>query len=388
MNQQYSTPQNANISNIPRNNSKEKMQKYISSFSNFYINKNKNFLISDTQRNLAKFKSQKKPRQKDSYVKHFTENNPQNFFENNKNYSLMRNNNNNSKSKLKNKQKNKSHGLLKANLEIETNPSNNIDNISTKNNSRINTNNNNNKRYRKNISEHDLVNNILNTFTNYNFPKNLNPKINYSNYSSKKKLNYNKNKSMNNNNITNGIKKPTKSTNNTGNINRPRTASDTKLFRSMSGYSYVNNNLFYTNSFFNGDNNQITNNNYIPTWSNNPEHNNKIKNNKGPIIGKIVKNYKNNDLNCIFNMNLIPPMSPVNNIQDYFKNLYKVEYNGKKFEKSAKKEKEKDNDINDLKDLKDKKNKDEKIFSVEEIHYYYINMIQNGKKMEKKLMKK
>ena len=87
-------------------------------------------------------------------------------------------------------------------------------------------------------------------------------------------------------------------------------------------------------------------------------------------------------------MNLIPPMSPVNNIQDYFKNLYKVEYNGKKFEKSAKKEKEKDNDINDLKDLKDKKNKDEKIFSVEEIHYYYINMIQNGKKMEKKLMKK
>ena len=193
---------------------------------------------------------------------------------------------------------------------------------------------------------------------------------------------------MNNNNITNGIKKPTKSNNNTGNINRPRTASDTKLFRSMSGYSYVNNNLFYTNSFFNGDNNQITNNNYIPTWSNNPEHNNKIKNNKGPIIGKIVKNYKNNDLNCIFNMNLIPPMSPVNNIQDYFKNLYKVEYNGKKFEKSAKKEKEKDNDINDLKDLKDKKNKDEKIFSVEEIHYYYINMIQNGKKMEKKLMKK
>ena len=178
MNQHYSTPQNANISNIPRNNSKEKMQKYISSFSNFYINKNKNFLISDTQRNLAKFKSQKKPRQKDSYVKHFTENNPPNFFENNKNYSLMRNNNN-SKSKLKNKQKNKSHGLLKANLEIETNPSNNIDNISTKNNSRINTNNNNNKRYRKYISDHDLVNNILNTFTNYNFPKNTEDFIQY-----------------------------------------------------------------------------------------------------------------------------------------------------------------------------------------------------------------
>ena len=380
MNQPYSTPQNSNISNIPRNSSKEKVQKYISSFSNYYSNKNKNYLISDTQRNLIKFKSQKKPRQKDSYSKHFTENNNHNIFESNdinniklKNYSLMRNNN--SKNKLKNKQKNKSHGLLKPNFEIDTNPTTNIDNINTKNNSRLNTNNN--KRYRKNISEHDLVNNILNTFTNYNFPKNLNSKISYSNCSSKKKLSYSKNKVINTN-ATNITKK-------NNNMNRPRTSSDTKLFRSSSGYSYINNNLFYTNSFFNGDiPNQI--NNYLPTWNNNQENNSKIKNSKGPIIGKIVKNYKNNDLNCIFNMNLIPPLSQVNNIQDYFKNLYKVEYNGKKFEKNGKKEKE--SETNDAKNLRDKKNKEEKDFSVEEIHYYYINMIQNGKNMEKKLNKK
>ena len=304
--------------------------------------------------------------------------------------------------KNKNKIKNKSQSLLKPNLEIE-NP-NNIDNINSNTHSRLNTNNtnNNNKRYRKNISEHDLVNNILNTFTNYNFPKNINSKINnYSNFSSKKKISYSKNNN-------NGTKRQN---NNITNINRPRTASETKLFRSSSGYSYINNNLFYTNSFFNGFNGDIPNQiNYIPTWGNSPEFSNnngnfnsKQKNNKGPIVGKIIKNYKNNDLNCIFNMNLIPPSS-VNNIQDYFKNLYKVEYNNdnrnKKHEKNIKKEKENNNEginlkiinednkkinANKVNEIKNKKNWEE---SVEEIHYYYVHMIQSGKKLEKKLFKK
>ena len=408
------TPTN-NMANMQRSHSKEKNQKFISPFTNFSSNKNpnNNFILSENQRNINKFKSQKKQRQKDSYVRNLTENKHSTFFENNyinniklKNYSnlmiknskIMRNLN----AKNKNKIKNKSQSLLKPNLEIE-NP-NNIDNINSNTHSRLNTNNtnNNNKRYRKNISEHDLVNNILNTFTNYNFPKNINSKINnYSNFSSKKKISYSKNNN-------NGTKRQN---NNITNINRPRTASETKLFRSSSGYSYINNNLFYTNSFFNGFNGDIPNQiNYIPTWGNSPDFSNnngnfnsKQKNTKGPIVGKIIKNYKNNDLNCIFNMNLIPPSS-VNNIQDYFKNLYKVEYNNdnrnKKHEKNIKKEKENNNEginlkiinednkkinANKVNEIKNKKNWEE---SVEEIHYYYVHMIQSGKKLEKKLFKK
>ena len=427
------TPSN-NATNIQRTHSKEK-PKYISTFSNFSSNKNNNnnFILTDNQRNINKFKSQKKQRQKDSYMKNLTENKHSTFFENNiinniklKNYSnllikntkLVRNVN----PKIKNKAKNKSQSLLKPNIEIEnsnTNKiitnSNNIDNISTNTNSRLNTNNN--KRYRKNISEHDLVNNILNTFTNYNFPKNVNSKVNnYSNYSSKKRISYSKN---NNNNIAKKSLKQNNNNINNINITRPKTASDTKLFRSSSGYSYINNNLFYTNSFFNGFNNDNPNNlNYIPTWGNSPEYSNnnennnnqnsKHKNNKGPYIGKIIKNYKNNDLNCIFNMNLIPPAS-VNNIQDYFKNLYKVEYNGegknKKHNKSIKKEKDKESRENtnegislkiinedNKKIVNNKKNEinsnkiDEE--SIEEIHYYYVTMVQNGKNFEKKLNKK
>jgi hypothetical protein len=421
MNTHPITPSN-NMANLQRSHSKEKNQKFISPFTNFSSNKNlnNNFILSENQRNINKFKSQKKQRQKDSYSKNLTENKHSTFFENNninniklKNYSnlmiknskIMRNMNSKNKAKIKNK----SQSLLKPNLEIE-NP-NNIDNISTNTHSRLNTNNNNNtnnKRYRKNISEHDLVNNILNTFTNYNFPKNINSKINnYTNYSSKKKINYGKNV---NNNI-NSTKKTMKQNSNINNMNRPKTASETKLFRSSSGYSYINNNLFYTNSFFNGFNGDIPNHlNYIPTWGNSPDFannngncNSKQKNNKAPIIGKIIKNYKNNDLNCIFNMNLIPPSS-VNNIQDYFKNLYKVEYNNenrnKKHEKNIKKEKDNNSEGINLKiinednkrimgnkrnEIKNNKNWEE---SVEEIHFYYVHMVQSGKNLEKKLIKK
>ena len=436
MNNQQYTP-SSQITNIQRSHSKEKPQKIISAFSNFSTNKNhnNNYVLSENQRNINKIKSQKKLRQKDSYSKNLTENKHSTFFENNyinniklKNYSnLMIKNtkivqNMNNKSKVKTK--NKSQSLLKPNLEIETPSTNtNNDNISTNTHSRLNTNNN--RRYKKNISEHDLVNNILNTFTNYNFPKNINSKINsYTNYSNKKKISYSKNKLNSNNN--NGIKKT-----NNNNINdaRPRTVSETKLFRSSSGYSYINNNLIYTNSFFNGLNGDIPNQlNYLPTWGNNPEYtnsnintnennnnnnknnNSKQKSNKAPIIGKIIKNYKNNDLNCIFNMNLIPPVTSVNNIQDYFKNLYKVEYNGdtrnKKHDKNIKKERDKENEgtnlkiineeqkkignnkvnINEIKDNNNIKNFCEE--SVEEIHFYYIFMIQNGKNLEKNLIKK
>ena len=427
-NQQF-TPSN-NINKIKGSHSKEKTNKFLSTFNNFSSNQNQitNFILSENQRNINKFKSQKKLRQKDSYSKNLTENKHSTFFDSNninniklKNYSnimiknskLIRNMN----SKNKYKTKNKSQSLLKPNIEIETpnstNTNHNIDNMSTNAHSRLNTNNNtNNKRYKKNISEHDLVNNILNTFTNYNFPKNLNTKINnYTNFSNKKKLSYNKNKLGNNNiNNNNDMKRSLRQngTNNINNLNRPKTASETKLFRSSSGYSYINNNLFYTNSFFNGFNGDIPNQvNYIPTWGNNQEYNNngnnnKQKNNKQPIIGKIIKNYKNNDLNCIFNMNLIPPSS-VNNIQDYFKNLYKVEYNGdgknKKHEKNVKKEKDNIEGISlkfineenkrvmesKLNEIKNKKLCEE---SVEEIHYYYVNMIQEGKIFEKKLIKK
>ena len=399
MNYHQNTPSN-NMANIQRSHSKEKPQKYISAFTNFSSHKNHiNNILSENQRNINKLKTQKKLRQKDSYSKNLTENKHSTFFEYNnvnniklknfsnlmiKNSKIMRNLNN----KSKNKTKNKSQSLLKPNLEIETHNSNtNNDNM------------------------------ILTTFTNYNFPKNVNPKINnFTNYSTKKKISYNNKNKLGNNN--NGIKR----NNNNINPSKAKTTSDTKLFRSSSGYSYINNNLICTNSFFNGFNGEIPNQiNYIPTWGNSPEYtnsnintnennnnqnNSKQKNNKAPFVGKIIKNYKNNDLNCIFNMNLIPPMTSVNNIQDYFKNLYKLEYNGdrknKKQDKNSKKEKENEginlkiineenkkvgnNKINETKNNNDIEGLCES--SVEEIHYYYVYMIQGGKNLETKLIKK
>ena len=138
-------------------------------------------------------------------------------------------------------------------------------------------------------------------------------------------------------------------------------------------------------------------------------------------MGKIIKNYKNNDLNCIFNMNLIPLVSPINNIQDYFKNLYKVEYKNdckiKKNKNNNKKEKDSNGNKNKEKEEKMRVNNDDytnskntmtktndiskikkdkdsiniiKFYndSPEEIHFYVISSIQNGKNMEYNLMKK
>ena len=404
---------NSNNNNNTRTNQSQKRQKSKNYFSNF--GSQENLYLSENQRNLTKFNSQKKIKRKESYT-----NNKNNI---NNNEILVFNNNNNialknftnlvaktSKVRKNNNNRNKSHYLSKPQLEIEINNRNNSNNVITYQSKIVN-----NKRYKKNISEHDLVNNILNTFTNCNFPKgNINL-----NFSSKKKLSYDKSK--------NKAKKDKIHDNKKFNQNKIKLASDTKLLRSSSGYSHVSN-LAQTNSFFSGKGyNQLG---YISTYGNNPDLTNnfaniikitnqkisnnkqKSKNNKGPIIGKIIKNYKNNDLNCIFNMNLIPPSTHINNIQDYFKHLYKIEYSDnrcKKINNNKKssliiedKEKEKiktNNDdythskntmtkTNDISRIKKEKESIDYNDSPEEIHFYVISSIQNSKTMENNLMKK
>ena len=412
------------FNHITSANKSQKRDKNKNYFSNF--DSKENLYLSENQRNLTKFNSQKKIKRKESYSnnKNNIKKNPLLYALNDnniqlKNFSNLFTKNSKTRKNTNNKNKNKSHYLSKPQIEIEINNRNNSNNVSS-HYSKIT----NNKKYKKNISEHDLVNNILNTFSNYNYQKG---NIILSN---KKICSYDKNKIKKNN--TTDSKKLNK--------NKPRHASDTKLLRSSSGYSYINSNLAQTNSFFNGNNiNQLNHLGYISTWGNNPEitnnnfanlikisnqKNNKNKqnnkNNKGPIIGKIIKNYKNNDLNCIFNMNLIQPTSQINNIQDYFKNLYKIEYNSDNRNKKNKnnnnkkeslfnedKEKEerlrtnneeyshskntmtKTNDIS--RNKKEKDNLSNSKFcndGPEEIHFYVISSIQNAKNMERKMNKK
>ena len=450
MNALFSNPNsNNNISSTNKSQSKEKNKNYLSVFSNIGSNQNRN--LSENKRNIGNFISQKKMGEKEAHSKN------QNHNENKNNAFLVSfndNMNNMNNIKLKNysnllnknykvikNNKNKSHCLSKPQLEIEIN---NINNNST-NYTRVATNN---KKYKKNISEHDLVNNILNTFTNGNFPKGVNIKLNFS---SKKKLNYDKSKTKQKGDTMDSKKiKQNKITSKTTKSNtRARHASDSKLLRSSSGYSYGNNNnLAQTNSFFNANHsNQLG---YISTWGNNQEwtnnnfgniikistqkkssnantnHNNskqknRNKSSKGPIIGKIIKNYKNNDLNCIFNMNLIPPVSPINNIQDYYKNLYKVEYsdnrnkkNNYEHKKNANNKKEENKDNRDTRtknsheeftqskntmtktsDYSKVKKEKDSIDNIrnekdcpEEIHFFIISSIQSGKNMEVNLNKK
>ena len=400
---------NPKIANINNSQSKEKSKNYLSVFSN--IESSKNRYLSENQRNLTQFNS-KKIIKRESQSK-----NKSNIKTKNKAFLVSSNDNNILKlysnlytksSKIvkngKNNSKNKSYYLSKPQIEIEINNINNINNSKNLNkNPKI-------KKYKKNISEHDLVSKILTSFNNSNFPKSTNNKIN-----------------------------------NKKNMAKTRHASDTKLLRSSSVYSYINN-MAKTNSFFNG--NHSNNLGYISTWGNSPEMTNinykspnkknngsnkkKNKTNKEPVIGKIIKNYKNNDLNCIFNMNLIPPISPINNIQDYFKNLYKIEYNSdyrvqknknnsniKKYNHNIKrshKESDMDRDKDGEKEIKTKSNNDdysqskntmtktnESKFrkekdsienhkycndSPEEIHFYVITSIQNGKNMICHLNKK
>ena len=417
---------NSNIYNIVNTNksqSKEKKLNVFTVFSN--IGSNLNRFSSGNQKNLTNFNSQKKMK------KESTKHKPNTEIKNNDEKLVGFNGNNLNNIKIKNysnliakaskgvKNKNKSHYLSKPKLEIEVNNRNNRNNIST-NYSKISK----NKKYKKNISEHDLVNNILNTFSNCNPQKGVNIKLNFT---SKKKLNTDK---------TNKNKTKTKSS------AKARHSSDTKLLRSSSGYSHINSKISQTNSFFSGNNNKMG---YVSTCGNNPDwttknftnimkgsskkntnskhnnnnnHNNKYS--KSPVIGKIIKNYKNNDLKCIFNMNLIPPVSPINNIQEYFKNLYKVEYNNdykikkiknknrKERESTGEKNKEKDEKKTNNDDYTNSKNtmtktndiskikKDKDSINIikycndtpEEIHFYIISYIQNGKNMEYNLNKK
>jgi hypothetical protein len=448
MNVLFNSNNNNSKPTVNKSQTKEKNINYIAVFSNLKSNQNR--YLSEKQRHLTKFNSQKKIKKKDNKTK--------NHRENKSNGILVSFNDSNSNNiKLKNytnllvktsqgarNNKNTSQSLSKPKLEIEINNINSSNNNLGTNLARFS----NTKRYKKNISEHDLVTNILNTFTNYNNSKGINIKLNFS---SKKKLN-NDNNNNNNNKIhqkcdTVNCKKQNKS-----NINkireRARHSSETKLLRSSSGFS-TNNHLAKTNSFFN--NHQHYQLSHISTWCNNPEwtntnfgnivklstqkrnRNSKPRNssNKAPIIGKIIKNYKNNDLNCIFNMNLMPPVTPLSNIQDYFKHLYKIEYNSESKENRAKKtnrKNKKDNDNNNEykgkeekgrdkdRDLRTKNNDDysqskntmtktndiSKIKrekdsidnqkycsdSPEEIHFYVITSIQNGKNMECSLIRK
>lgn len=432
---------NSNKSHINKSQSKEKNKNYIAVFSNLANSQNR--YLSENQRNLTKFNSQKKIRKKESKNNNHKENKNNAFlisFNDNNTNNIKLNNYTNlldKTSKGAKTSKNKSHCLSKPKLEIEINNSNNFTRVT------------NNKKYKKNISEHDLVNNILNTFTNNNYQKGINIKLNFS---SKKKLSHDNNKPRPKTDSAtyNKKSKQNKSNNNKKNNERTKHSSDTKLLRSSSGYSSINHNLAQTNSFFN--NNHSNQLGYISTWGNNnlewtntnlgnivklsnqkKSNNSKQKNksNKGPIIGKIIKNYKNNDLKCIFNMNLMPPVTPINNIQEYFKNLYKVEYNNDNKVKKTNKKNKKEKDSNEHKEKQEKnekeKNKEKEIIrtknnddynqskntmtktndiskikkekdsidnqkyyndSPEEIHFYVISSIQNGKNMEYNLIKK
>ena len=437
---------NNNIINKNSSQTKEKNKNYLAVLSNLESNKNRFF--SENQRNLTTFNSQKKFTKKEMNSKNKTNNDSKLnaiLVDNNilKNYSnLIAKTSKCARSSKTSKSNNKSHFLSKPQLEIEINNINS--NKVSKNISKITG----NKKYKKNISEHDLINNLLTSFGNYNFPKSTN-NTNI-NFSSKKKLSYdtnkNKNKAKMKRDNTFDIKMKQNKSNK--NISKTRHSSDTKLLRSSSGYSYINSHLAQTNSFLSG--NQSNHLGYISTWGNNPDLTNsnfanmiitsnkkKANNkhnksgNKGPIIGKIIKNYKNNDLNCIFNMNLIPPVSPMNNMQDYLKNLYKMEYNSEyrsqkhknnieyKKENNSNKKRNNDKDKDKDKETKTKSNNDDYSQSKntntmtktnesktkkekdsidyikycigdtpEEIHFYIINSVQNGKNMMFKLNKK
>ena len=429
---------NNKIGNINTSQTKEKNNNYLAEFLNSEINKNSYY--SENQRNLIKFNSQKKIRKKEIISKNKTHNDSKvNAFllDNNilKNFSnLIAKSSKFVRNSKTAKNNNKSHYLSKPQLEIEINHINS--NNASKNKSKIAS----SKKYKKNISEHDLINNLLTSFGNYNLPKG----INNANINFNKSKNKNRTKMKRENTFDSKIKP---NNNNNKNISKTRHASDTKLLRSSSGYSYINSHLSQTNSFLSG--NHSNHLEYISTWGNNPDmtnsnfanmikspnkkKDNKSKNkkngNKGPFIGKIIKNYKNNDLNCIFNMNLIPPVSQINNMQDYFKNLYKIEYNSeyrskkdinknnydyKKYNNSnikRSKEKEKDKETktksnnddysqskntmtktNESKIKKEKDSIDNFKYCIsdtpEEIHFYIINSVQNGKNMIFKLNKK
>ena len=219
--------------------------------------------------------------------------------------------------------------------------------------------------------------------------------------------------------------------------------SESKLIRSSSGYSFANN-TGYTNSFLNG-NTQNTPLGYTSTGGNLTENKiihfsnisvnrTKQKLTKKHVMNKITKINKNVDMNGLFQLPISPSMSPhnINSIQDYLKNLYK--YYGKNAKKNInsyknnptsknknivykekiitepkdKKYKTKikhdeinrKNSVSRSKDMKNSKNENpktpknlQKIFCTncgreernintpEELHFFYVANVQNGKKL-------
>ena len=176
---------NNNITNINSSQTKEKNKNNLAVLSNLEINKNR--FYSENQRNLTKFNSQKKIRKKEMTSKNKANNDSKSnaiLVDNNilKNYSnLISKTSKCALNSKTSKNSDKSHHLSKPQLEIEINNINS--NKASKNKSKIAG----NKKYKKNISEHDLINNLLTSFGNYNLPKSTNnTNINFSSKITKK----------------------------------------------------------------------------------------------------------------------------------------------------------------------------------------------------------
>ena len=424
--------QNNNIINKDKIQNKDLNKHHLSILSN--TSNNQKRYSSDNQRNMTKFNSQRKVNNNKDFL--ISLNDINNIKINNLSNLLVKT------TKVIKKTNNKKYSLSKPKLEIE---------INNKNNKRIHYSRlGNGKKCRKNISEYDLVNNILNTFTDFNFSKNTKTSANNNNHSSKKRIIYNNNKDKEKKNIITTPNHLKSSCKKDKNKDRPRSRpfSETKLLKSSSGCSNMNSKYNYsshltqTNSFFKVNNTNLNKIGlgYISTYGsnntdwtnsnlgnavilsgkkNNKNNGSKYKNvnNKNNVIGKIIKNFKKNDLNCIFNVNLIPPVTSFNNIQDYFNNLYKIEYNSENLNKNKdvknskrrnrNKEKEdkglkirnhddysnNNNTITKTNEDLSKNKKDNKFQkfcndSPEEIHFYIISSIQNGNNMECHLIKK
>ena len=272
----------------------------------------------------------------------------------------------------------------------------------------------------------NITNNIMNFFGNYNIAKGgLSMKLSFKNKNITKKIkkiNSSKKTSKSKEEIENLRKSAKKTQKNNKSLTHIKHSSEPKLIRSSSLYSFGNN-VVQTNSFINEN------------IKKNP-----LEYTSGGIISKKFNNKGNKslDLNGLFQLQLSPSMSPhnmhnINNIQDYLKYLYK--HCGKKEKKFLKKgsnnivkkkkiitePKEKkyktkikhdevvhkkntsrSNDISNndkiIEENYESNNdyyycdrcgeKSENVDGPEELHFFYVNTIQNGKKLENTFINK
>ena len=270
----------------------------------------------------------------------------------------------------------------------------------------------------------NITNNIMNIFGNYNVTKSgLNMKVSFKNKNNiqkAQKMNSSKKNKKYKEELENLRKSVKKAPINNKSLAHIKQASEPKLIRSSSLYSFGNN-LVQTNSFINENIHQNPLG-YTSTGGNIP-----IKTN--------FKGNKSLDLNGLFQVQLSPSMSPhnINNIQDYLKNLYK--YCGKKGKKTGnignnnivkkkkiitepkekkhrtkikhneavhKKSTSRSNDItNSDKVIQENfegamnyfycdqcKENNENIDGPEELHFFYVTTVQNGKKLENMFINK